>query len=147
MRINSLIFERKRILKSSIVRDMMPCGSQLKVNWCFGWKCYLCLQGWRISQARIQREVRLCLPPASYWFLAWLTLQSWRRSWQAPPKVGRFSMDYTGLYPEDRTLHNHCCENLESSGKGSFYAFRKFIKKIDWQIYGQTCVTINFQRF
>jgi hypothetical protein len=41
---------------SSIFWDMMPC-SLLKVNWSFRGTCHLHLQGWRISQARNQREV------------------------------------------------------------------------------------------
>jgi hypothetical protein len=64
----------------NIFWDIMPC-SLLKVNRHFGGTCHPHFQGWRLSQAR---NVFL---PASYWFLACLTLQDgggmffWNVSW------------------------------------------------------------------
>jgi hypothetical protein len=37
-------------------------------------------------QGRRTSQIELCLLPASWWFLAWLILQPWRRKWHLPPK-------------------------------------------------------------
>jgi hypothetical protein len=69
---------------------------QLKVNWHFGETFRLHLQGRKISQAKDQHESR---------WQAELFLQN----------ICWLSVDYRALYPEESTLHNHCCENLKSS--------------------------------
>jgi hypothetical protein len=56
-------------MKSTIFCDIRPCGP-LKVSRRFGGICRLHFQGWRISRARNQREIRwqtqlFCLPSAS----------------------------------------------------------------------------------
>jgi hypothetical protein len=54
------------------------------------------------------------LLPASRWLLAWLILRHWSWGDMLLRNVNWLSTDYTALYPEDRTLHNHCSENLKS---------------------------------
>jgi hypothetical protein len=79
----------------------MPCN-RLKVNRLFGGTYRLHFQDRRISQSRNQ----LLLLPPTRWFLAWLNLRPWR--WR------RFKRTTRRYIPEDRTLHNHGCENLRS---------------------------------
>jgi hypothetical protein len=66
-------------MKSSVFWDIMPCNP-LEVNGHFGGTCHLHLQSWRVRQAGF------CLLPASCWFLAWITLQPWRRKRHVRPK-------------------------------------------------------------
>jgi hypothetical protein len=70
--------------KSSIFWGITPCP--LKANLHFGETCCLYLQGRRISQPRNQHEA-------------------------GSKHVQRTTRRYI---PEDRTLHNFCCENLKS---------------------------------
>jgi hypothetical protein len=80
-------------LKSSLLWDIMPC-SLLKVNWCFRGTCHLHLGNLiRLSQARNQHEegskqsfAGTFLLLASFWFLAWISVQFSRRKWRVPPK-------------------------------------------------------------
>jgi hypothetical protein len=66
-------------LKSSIFWGIMPC-SPLKVHHFRA--CRLHLHGWRVSKP----SKKLCLLPASCWFLAWLTFQPWRWRQHVPLK-------------------------------------------------------------
>jgi hypothetical protein len=55
------------------------------------------------------------LLPASRWFLAWRTLQSWRwRTYSSEASVD-FQQATRRYIPEDRTFHNHRCENFKSN--------------------------------
>jgi hypothetical protein len=65
--------------------------SSLKVNPHFERICRIHRKGWRISQARNQ----VCLLPASCWFLAGLTLRTWRWRRHVPPKR---RLTFSGLY-------------------------------------------------
>jgi hypothetical protein len=90
------------LLKSSIFWDITLC-SPLEVVRRFGEICHLSIQSRRMSRARNQREIR----------------------WQAKKQEdGGDSSSETSIVfqrtirryiPEDRTLHNHRCENLKSS--------------------------------
>jgi hypothetical protein len=71
------------VMKSSVFWDITLC-SLLKVNHCFRQTCHLHLQGWRISQARNQREVLL----ATYFMLVFCLACSMtlKMEWCVPPK-------------------------------------------------------------
>jgi hypothetical protein len=65
--------------------------SPLKFNWCFGGTYDLHLQGWRISQARSQRE-----PGSKHsWLFAWPILRPWRWRRNVPPKL---RLTFNGLH-------------------------------------------------
>jgi hypothetical protein len=56
---------------------------------------------------RGKQNIRLYMLPASYWFLAWLLEVAF-------PSAVSLDFQQTTQHcctPEDRTLHNHCCEN------------------------------------
>jgi hypothetical protein len=55
-----------------------------------------------------------CLIFASSWLLAWLILWPWRRRQHVLPKHLLTFNGHNGCISEDRTLHNHCCENFVS---------------------------------
>jgi hypothetical protein len=84
------IFSVLTFFKSPIVRDIMPC-SPLKVNRRLGGTCRLHLQGWSICQARNQHEAG-----SKRWLSTLVDFQQNSRCY----------------IPEDRTLHNHSCENV-----------------------------------
>jgi hypothetical protein len=77
-------------MKSSTFWDITPCIPK-KVNRRFGGTCRLLLQGRRLSQGTNQREA-------------------------GSKQVAETSVDFhrtrRGYIPEDRTLYNHRCENL-----------------------------------
>jgi hypothetical protein len=55
---------------------------------------------------------RLFCLRASCWFFPWLILQPWR--WRRHSSKTLVDLtDEQHYIPEDRTLHNHCCENLK----------------------------------
>jgi hypothetical protein len=78
-----------------------------KVNQRFGGKCRLHLQDRRISRARNQRENR--------WQAALgLFFDSEMEATCSPKTSVDFQRATKRYMPEDRTLHNHRCENLKS---------------------------------
>jgi hypothetical protein len=97
------------LFSNVIFWDITPC-SPLKVNRRFGEPYHLHLQSRRISPARNQRESRWKTQPYS---VSYLTLK------MEVICSSETSLDFqrtTRLHiPEDRTLHNHRCENLNSS--------------------------------
>jgi hypothetical protein len=76
--------------------EFKPC-SPLDANRCFGGRCSLHIQGWRLSKARNQHEVgrKQCL--------AWLTSQPWRRRRNILPKC-RLTLDvlHSFIYLESK---------------------------------------------
>jgi hypothetical protein len=84
----------------------MQC-SPLKVNRCFRRTRHLHLQSRRINQARNQHEA------GSKQSLAYFVTQKLEVTCSSKALV---DLKWTTLcyIPEDRTLHNHCCENLKS---------------------------------
>jgi hypothetical protein len=82
----------------------MPC-SPLKVNRRLGESCRLHLQGRRIGQARNQLEVG-----SKQAYSSTLKMESTCYS-EASVDFQRTTRRYI---PEDRTFHNHRCENLKS---------------------------------
>jgi hypothetical protein len=83
-------------------------------------------RAWRVPSSGIQNHVvrwksanisvKLAAMPASYQYLAWLTLWFWRWRGYVPPKLLLLFHQTTLQYiPEDRILHTHHCENLESN--------------------------------
>jgi hypothetical protein len=69
---------------------------------------------WYLLKQSAELAEVLCLLPASRWFLAWLTLRSWRRKQHVPPKRQLTSNSPHGVISQiDRSLHNHRCENLK----------------------------------
>jgi hypothetical protein len=121
-------FPVKAGLNNSVFRDITPY-KPLEVNRSFGGKCRLYLQGWRVSQTRIYHEAGNKLAFRAYSSILMMdatgspempvvfalhTLQPWRWRRYVPPKR---HLTLNGLHrdtPEDRTLHNHRCENLRS---------------------------------
>jgi hypothetical protein len=86
--------------KSSIFWDIMPC-SPLKVNLLFGGACPFIF--------------RLCLPPA--FTLVSCSVPSLTSKMEAtcsPRTLVDFQQTTQRYVPEDRTLHNHQCENTKS---------------------------------
>jgi hypothetical protein len=71
------------ILRSPVFWDITPCSPD-KFYRHFRGTYFLHLQGSRVS-----------LLPASWWFLAWLTLQPWRWRWYVPVKRW---LTFTGLH-------------------------------------------------
>jgi hypothetical protein len=57
---------------------------------------------------------KLCLLPASCWFLIWLTLQPEMEDTCPSGTSVDFQVTTWRYIPEDRTVHNHCCDNLNS---------------------------------
>jgi hypothetical protein len=90
-----------RVMYLYIFWDIPPC-SHLKVNRRFGGTCWLHLPGRRISQARNQREAGSMNSS-----LKMEAIYSSATSVQIQRTTRRY-------IPEDRTLHNHRCENLRS---------------------------------
>jgi hypothetical protein len=90
------------IMRDSISWDIAPCGS-IKFKRCFGrtyclhFKVEECVRK-EISQ-RVEDNRQLCMLPASFWFLAWLTLQPEDGGYIFFRKVGWQSPEYTALYP------------------------------------------------
>jgi hypothetical protein len=93
-------------------RSLMSCVSlhtthcsHLKVNWCFGGTRGIHLQDWRISQARTQHEAcnKLCL--------AYSSVLKMDATYSSEMSVD-FQRNTRRCIPENRTLHNHCCEDL-----------------------------------
>jgi hypothetical protein len=93
-----------RVLKSSAFWDITPY-SPLNVNQCFGGTCRTNHLGRRISQARNLKETNAC-------HLLGLFFDPDDGGDTLLRNVRWLSTDYTSLYPEDRTLHKHRCENL-----------------------------------
>jgi hypothetical protein len=75
-------------------------------------------------------RVLLRLLPATRWCLAWLILWLWRWRRHVPPKRRLISTDYTALYSEDITLHNHRCESLKSKMRISINVSRHHQKAL-----------------
>jgi hypothetical protein len=101
----------KSATKSSTFLDIMLC-SLLKVNQCFRGTCCLHLHDQKISQARNQ----LCLP-SDFMLVSYLaySLTLKMEATSSSEMWADFQQQTTWRYiPEDKTLHNHCCENLES---------------------------------
>jgi hypothetical protein len=92
------------VMKSSIFWDITPCSPSRR----FGGACRHHLQGRRISQARHQRESRwqaqLCLPHS-------LTLKV-KVTCSSETSVD-FQRTTRRCILEDRSIHNHRCENLK----------------------------------
>jgi hypothetical protein len=88
-------------IKNTIFWDTTPCSS-LKVIWR--------LRGTLPTSS----GSKLCLPPA--FVLVSCSAYSLTLKMEAMflQNIGWLSTDYTALYPKDRTLHNHWCENLKS---------------------------------
>jgi hypothetical protein len=86
------------VMNSSTFWGITSC-SPLKINWSFGGIYLLHLHGRRMSHGRSQHEDG-SLVPASFWFLAWLTLQPWRYRLHFSPNFGWLSTEYTKLYPK-----------------------------------------------
>jgi hypothetical protein len=82
-------------LKHSVLWDIMP-SSPLKVNQRFGETYRLHLQGWRLSQARNHHEAGSKQRPSPSQMLV------------------NFQWTTCHFVPKDRTLPNHCCENVKS---------------------------------
>jgi hypothetical protein len=128
-----------RHLKSSVFGYIM-LSSSLKVNWHFRGTC-LHLQGRRISQARNQHEDTY-LPHAG--FLLGLFVDPEDGSNMFLQNICWLSVDYTALYPKDRTLHNHHWENLKSYNSGIYLVrmecsslqLKKKIISFIWNVYG-----------
>jgi hypothetical protein len=78
-----LIYKNEEETKSYIFCDITPC-SPLTVNRRLGGTYRLHIKGQRITQVRNQSL--LCLPSISYWLLARLILQPWKRRRHVPPK-------------------------------------------------------------
>jgi hypothetical protein len=101
-------------MKSSIFWDITPC-SQLKVNRRFGETWRLHLQCQRIRRKRNQRENLFCLPPefrlvSCSDYSSTLKMEAVCSS-ETSVDFQRTTRRYI---PQDRTLHNHRCENLKS---------------------------------
>lgn len=98
------------IMKSTACWVLILCGPEEDPH--FRWT-YCQPPGQRNSQQETglrQAASTLCWLAALCWILAWFTLHPW--SWRQ--NLGWHSSDYMVLYPEDRTLLNHHCENLKS---------------------------------
>jgi hypothetical protein len=111
------------VMKITIFWDIMLC-SPLNVNRHFGGTYHLHLQGRRMRRAKNQRESSAC-HMHSWWFLAWLILQTWRLGWRSS-KTSVDTQRTTWRYiPEDSILqhliilwrlilwahHNRCLKN------------------------------------
>jgi hypothetical protein len=99
------------VLKKEITvpRSLTQCSS-LKVNWRFGEICYLRLHS-RISWTRYQRRNHLACHLLSYWYLARF-IRPW--TWRWCVLSVEFQWTAWHYIQVDSTLHNHCCESLES---------------------------------
>jgi hypothetical protein len=117
------VFKSVMYLKSSFFWDITPCCS-LKTSQYFEVTCHFHLQSWRVIQARNQPEGgsrqssgRLSLLPASCWYLAsslaYFSTMKMEATCSSKISVG-FQRNIWHYIPEDRTLHNQCCENLKS---------------------------------
>jgi hypothetical protein len=93
-------------MKGSVFWVITSC-SPLKANRRFGGKCNLHFQGRRICQACSTCHM------LSSWFLSGLFFNPEDGN-MFLRNVGWLSTDYRRYIPEDRTLHNHGCENLKS---------------------------------
>jgi hypothetical protein len=101
-------------IKSSIFRDI-TARSPLKVNERFGGTCRLHNQGRRISQTRNQYEAginqKFAVLATCFMLVSSPMKVEARCSSEASVYFQRTICRYI---PEDRTLHNHRCENLKS---------------------------------
>lgn len=95
---------RSEELKSFISLDITSC-SKSTVNQRFGETCRHHLQVWWVRQARNQHE--------ALYFLAWLSIQSWRWKWHTPPKC-RLTSTTRHYIPDGNILPNHGCWDLKS---------------------------------
>jgi hypothetical protein len=102
-------------VKSSISWDIMSC-SPSKVDQHFGGQYRLFIQGRRISQTRNQSEINVALLATCFSLVSCFTYFSTLKT-KAICSSETF-VDFqriTRCYiPEDRTLHNHRCENQKS---------------------------------
>jgi hypothetical protein len=117
----------------------MPC-SPLKVNRHFGGTCHLHFQSQRICQAKKKHGSRWQSEHMA--LLATCFHVCFLLSLFFDPEDGNdmfllnfvwLSMDYMVLHPEDRTLHNHWCENFKSY-KG--YLNSNLVFGSLWQTWG-----------
>jgi hypothetical protein len=94
----------------------------LEVKLLFGGSCRLHLQDPRISQVR-KEQSSVCYQ-FSRWFLARHCLRSWRWRWHVPPKRW---LTFNGIHgvisQEDRTFHNHRCDNFKSYIRYYYYYY------------------------
>jgi hypothetical protein len=99
------------VMRSPVFWDVTSC-SPVKVNRHYGGTCRLYLQCQRVSQAKDQHEAgRLCLLPIGV--LLRLLFDPVDGGDVFLRNVCLLSPDYTAI-PEDRSFHNHRCENLKS---------------------------------
>jgi hypothetical protein len=114
--VHSLLFlQTSQNMKSSVSWDITPCGP-LKVKQCFGGICHLSLQGQRICQARNWHESRwFCLPPI-FTLVSWLAYSLTQKMEATCSSATSVDLQWTtqSYIPEDRTLYNQDCENLNS---------------------------------
>jgi hypothetical protein len=101
-------------IKSSIFRDITPC-SPLKVNRCFGVTCRLHLQG--RSRWHIPPKCRLAALLTT-WFragfcVAYSSTLKMEATYSSETSVD-FQRTIRRYITEDRTVHNHRCDNLKS---------------------------------
>jgi hypothetical protein len=113
---------------SFLVYTVTSC-SPMKVNRRFQGTYRLRLQGCGVSQARNQHEaVRNQSLLASYWFLGWPALPSWRWSWYVPPKRRLTFTSLIVIYPrrfELRSDHvGFVVDRMAFIGAGFLRVFR-----------------------
>jgi hypothetical protein len=98
------------LIKSSVFWDITPC-SPLKVDRCFGGTSHLHFQGRRIRQARNQSEAGRKQILVS--FLAYYSTLKMEVTCSSETLID-FQRTTRPYIPEERTLHNHRCEELKS---------------------------------
>jgi hypothetical protein len=118
--------------KSSIFCGITPC-SQLKVNGRFGGTCHLHLHGQRISQAKNQRESLFFDPEGG-------------RDKFLKKRHSTFNELHDVI--EDRTTHDHWCENLKSYSSVLFkFSDSNFIDTFDISVRTRNWLEHNSFQF
>jgi hypothetical protein len=122
-------------MKSSIFWGLMLC-SPSKVNQRSGRTCCLHLQGQRISQARNEGEAACSV---CYLLHAWLMALKMDVTCSSETSVN-FQQTTWGYILEDRTLHNHHCENLKSYTplnvcEGIWFQHDDILPHFSWQVH------------
>jgi hypothetical protein len=93
---------------------------------------------WRVSQARVHQEAELDLLPTSWWFPSWLNLESWR--WRRKT-LADFQWTTRRYIPEDKSLHNHSCENLKSYLPQCHFVIHKTSQRLNPCLRGEMLAT------
>jgi hypothetical protein len=93
------------------------------------------------KQGTSKKEEENCLPPASCWFLTWLTNRPWKWRLNIPPKRMDFFRTTRCYNPEDHTLYSHRSENSNTTCH-SLWSVCNFRYATDFFLFPILCAII-----